>query len=165
MISFTTSFSTSFASGLKTQMIKLVQNIMGPEAAGGQTKTAWQGLQHHLPQIPFQKGSMLVSTPWSGREAQDLRVQNQLLSQHLRQCGRQWLLEGSANKHSHGTAKIHCHLANKMSGFASWNIFPSYLRKALLNQVACQTKRNCLLKQSIHSRAQCYRNRASHKKS
>lgn len=67
MISFATSFSTSFASGLKTQMIKLVQNIMGPEAAGGQTKTAWQGLQHHLPQIPFpfRKGSMLVSTPWS----------------------------------------------------------------------------------------------------
>lgn len=62
-------------------MVKLVQNQMGPEAAGGQTKTAWQGLQHHLPQIPFpfQKGSVLVSTPWSERSP-DSGVQNQLLS-------------------------------------------------------------------------------------
>lgn len=96
MTSFAISFSTPFASGLKTQMIKLVQNEMDPEAAGGQTKAAWQGL-HLLPQIPFpfQKGSMLGSTPWSGRQAQDSGVQNQLLSQHLRQCRRQWLLEGS----------------------------------------------------------------------
>lgn len=34
----------------------------------------------------------------------------------------------SANKHSHGTAKIHCHLASKMNGFASWNIFLSCLK-------------------------------------
>lgn len=44
MNSFATSFSTSFASGLKTQMIKLVQNEMDPEAAGHQTNTAWQSL-------------------------------------------------------------------------------------------------------------------------
>lgn len=66
MNSFASSFCTSFASGLKTQVmkLKLVQNEMDPEAAGGQ-KTAWQGL-HLLPHIPFQKGSTSVSTPWSG---------------------------------------------------------------------------------------------------
>lgn len=40
MKSFATSFSTSFASGLKTQVIKLVQNEQDPEAAGGQSNTA-----------------------------------------------------------------------------------------------------------------------------
>lgn len=39
MNSFATSFSI-VASGLKTQLIKLVQNEMDPEAAEGQTKAA-----------------------------------------------------------------------------------------------------------------------------
>lgn len=88
---------------------------MDPEAAGGQTDRSWQGLHlsptHSFPEV------LDISL-------QDFGLQNQLLSQHLRQ----WLLDGSANKHSHGTAKIHCHLATKMSRFAFWNIFPTYLK-------------------------------------
>lgn len=49
MKSFATSFSTSFASGLKTQVIKLLQNEEDLEAAGGHSNMAWQGL--HLTPI------------------------------------------------------------------------------------------------------------------
>lgn len=69
-------------------------------------------LTPHTP-FPFQKGSTLVSKEWKRSTA--LWSTKQLLSQYLRQCRRQWLLEGSGNKHSHGTAKIHRHLATKMS--------------------------------------------------
>lgn len=59
---------------------------MDPEAAEGQTNTAWQGLPlTPTYPFPFQKGFTSVSTPWSGREAQDSGAQNQLLCQHLRQ--------------------------------------------------------------------------------
>lgn len=45
-------FATSFASGLKTQVIKLVQNEKDPEAAGGQSNRASQGL-HLTPTYSF----------------------------------------------------------------------------------------------------------------
>lgn len=45
-------FATSFASGLKTRVIKLVQNEKDPEAAGGQSNRASQGL-HLTPTYSF----------------------------------------------------------------------------------------------------------------
>lgn len=45
-------FATSFASGLKTRVIKLVQNEKDPEAAGGQSNRALQGL-HLTPTYSF----------------------------------------------------------------------------------------------------------------
>lgn len=55
------SFATCFASGLKTKVIKLVQNEMDPEAAGGQTNKAWLAPYPHILLFPFRMALLYSS--------------------------------------------------------------------------------------------------------